>query len=285
VSGLALARWACLALAFSAVVLAGWALAADPEAWPGRAQRRYVAWLDAALAGLFLPAHGRWICLGQWLALEGVALACVWSGHFSLALAVAPVLVAPAAWLRHRRRRRVRLVDAQVDSFLLTLANALRATPSLGRALAHTQRLVPAPLGQELGRLLAELRLGSGVDAALRDMGRRVGSEALDAALLAVLIGRQVGGELTHVLETTAATLREMARLRGILRAKTAESRAQLWVLALVPLLVLYAFDAVRPGYFEPLGQSAIGWLLGGLAALLWLGSLLIARRVLSVKL
>jgi len=285
VTGLSLAKGACLTLAFSAVACAGWALAADPDAWPGRFRRRYVAWLDAALAALFLPPHGRWIGLAQWLALEGVALGGVWSGRALVGLAVVPVVVAPAAWLRHQRQRRVRLIDAQVDSFLLTLANALRATPSLGRALAHTQRLVPAPLGQELGRLLAELRIGSDVDAALRDMGRRVGSEVLDAALLAVLIGRRVGGELTRVLETTAATLREMARLRGILRAKTAESRAQLWVLAVAPVLVLYAFDAVRPGYFDPLRQSASGWLLSGLAALLWVSSSLIARRVLSVKL
>lgn len=284
-TGLALAKWAVLALAFGAVACGGWALAADPEAWPARARRRYVTWLDAELAALFLPAHGRWICLGQGLAAEGLALGCLWSGRGVLAVAAVPVAIAPLAWLRHQRRRRIRLVEAQVDTFLLTLANALRATPSLGRALGHTQSLVPAPLGQELGRLLAELRVGSGTDAALRDMGRRVGSEALDAALLAVLIGRQVGGELTRVLETTAATLREMARLRGILRAKTAESRAQLWVLAFAPAIVLYAFDAVRPGYFEPLGQSAIGWLLGGLAALLWAGSLLVARRVLAVKL
>jgi tight adherence protein B len=285
VTGLALTKWAALVLACCAVACVGWALAADPEAWPGRARRRYVGWLDAELARLFLPARGGWICLAQGLVAEGLALGCLWSGRALLALGAVPVALGPAAWLRYQRRRRTRLVDAQVDTFLLTLANALRATPSLGRALEHAQRLVPPPLGQELGRVLAELRVGSGTDAALRDMGRRVGSEALDAALLAVLIGRQVGGELTRVLETTAATLREMARLRGVLRAKTAESRAQLWVLALAPALVLYAFDAVRPGYFEPLRQSAVGWLLSGLAALLWLSSLFVARRVLAVKL
>ena len=284
-TGLVLAKWLGLALAFGAIACAGWALAVDPEAWPERWRRRYVGWLDGALATLFLPANGRWVCLGQLLGLECVALASVWSGRAIGCLALPPVLLGPAAWLRYQRTRRARQVDAQVDTFLLTLANALRATPSLGQALQHTARLLSAPLGQELGRLLAELRLGSGIDAALRDMGRRAASEALDAALLAVLIGRQVGGELTTVLETTAATLREMARLRGVLRAKTAESRAQLWVLALAPGLVLYAFDAVRPGYFAPLLQSSIGWSLIGLAALLWGASLLVARRVLAVKL
>jgi tight adherence protein B len=285
VTGLALLAAAGLALAFAAVACAGWAIAADAEAWPARWLRRYVAWLDAALGRLFLPARGRWIWRGQALALEAVALGCLWSGQVLPCLAAVPALVGPAAWLRHQRRRRLRLVETQVDTFLLTLANALRATPSLGRALSDAQRLVPAPLGQELGRCLAEQRVGSSVDAALRDMGRRVGSDALDAALLAVLIGRRVGGELTRVLETTAATLREMARLRGVLRAKTAEARAQLWVLGLAPALVWYGFDAVKPGYFAPLQASAVGWVLSSLVLLLWAGSLLLARRVLAVKL
>lgn len=282
---LVLAKSLVVALAFGAVACAGWGLTSDAEAWPERWRRRYVAWLDAALAALFLPPHGRWLLLGQLLGLESVALAGIWSGRPLSSLVCIPLLLAPAAWLRFQRRRRVSQIEAQVDTFLLTLAGALRATPSLGRALEQTQRSLPAPLAEELARLLGELRVGSSVELALLDLGRRVGSETLDAALLAVLVGREVGGELTTVLETTAATLREMARLRGVLRAKTAESRAQLWVLVFTPPLVMFAFDAVKPGYFEPLLASSVGWLLIGVATLLWVASVFVARHVLAVKL
>ena len=43
--------------------------------------------------------------------------------------------------------------------------------------------------------------------------------------------GRQVGGNLPKVLETTAHTLREMKRLEGVIRTKTADGRMQLWVI------------------------------------------------------
>lgn len=284
-TGLGLTKWLCLGLLGASLALAAWALAADAESAPWRWHRRYVARLDAGLEALFLPARGRWICVGQALLLEAVALIAVWRGSpVALAAAVA-VLLAPQVWLEHQRRRRVRQLDRQVDPFLLTLANALRATPSLGQALAHAERLMPAPMSQELGRVLRELRVGNSIDAALRDLARRAACASLDAGVLALLIGRQIGGELTKVLETTAATLREMARLRGVLRAKTAEAKAQLWVLALFPAFLLFAFDRLEPGYFRPLLGAPIGWALIAVAALLWLGALLIARRVLAVRL
>ncbi len=48
-----------------------------------------------------------------------------------------------------------------------------------------------------------------------------------------------------------------MARLQGVVRTKTAEGKAQLWVLAVFPALMLILFDTVSPGYFTPLTESA----------------------------
>jgi tight adherence protein B len=275
----------CLGVLFVATAIAVWALLNDSGSWPHRYYARYVASLDAKLAALFLPARGRWVALGQVLLLEAIALVCIWVGAPGLYLAIPVAIVLPTVWLERRRSRRVRQIDAQVDGFMLTLANCLRVTPSLGSALSQAERLLQKPMNQELGLALSELRVGSSIEQALLDWGRRVQSAALDSALLALLIGRQIGGDLVKVLETTAATLREMARLRGVLRAKTAQSKAQMWVLALFPGLILVAFDAAQPGYFKPLLASPTGWVMIGVAAALWVASLLIARRVLSVKL
>jgi tight adherence protein B len=278
-------KWACTGALFAAGAVALWALLEDPQSWPHRYHRRYVAHLDHELRRQFLSAVGRWIFVGQLFALEASALACVWVGSFWLYLTVPAVLLAPALWLTRLRVRSLVRLEKQIDGFLLTLANSLRATPSLGSALVHTQRLIQKPMQQELGLALQELRVGNSVDRALLNLGARVRSAPLDSALLALLIGRQIGGDLTKVLETTAATLREMARLRGVLRSKTAEAKAQMWVMAALPVFIVFGFDALNPGYFEPLLSSWNGSLIAGSAALLWLASLLIAQRLLAVKL
>jgi tight adherence protein B len=191
----------------------------------------------------------------------------------------------PALYLEYERRRRVRAIESRLDAFTLTLANALRATPSVGNALAYAQRLVPAPLNQELELALKEMRVGSTVEQALLNLAGRVQSTQLDATLSGVLIGRQVGGDLIQILETTAMTLREMARLEGVVRSKTAEGKAQLGLLAAFPGLVVVLFEWVSPAYFEPLNDNLVGWIVLGASATLWTLALILARSVLSVDL
>ena len=77
---------------------------------------------------------------------------------------------------------------------------------------------MPSPLKEEVELATKEMRVGSSLDQALLNMAGRVGSRQLDSALSAVLIGRQIGGDLPHILETTASTLREMARLEAVVR-------------------------------------------------------------------
>jgi len=278
-------RWSVCALCFAAALAAFYATVENPESLPLRYYSRYVAQLDRMLYNMLLPMRGRWIVVGQLLALEVTGLACVGFGSTWHYLGLLPALGGPLLYLEHMRRRRLAAIEAQVDGFMLTLANALRATPSIGLALGYTEELLQEPMRSELAIALQELRLGNSVDQAILSLGARVKSSTLDAALLAVLIGRQVGGDLTKVLETTAETLREMTRLRGVLRSKTAESKSQMFVMALFPLLMVYGLNRSMPGFFQPLLGSVVGHALIGAACVLWLGSLLVAHRLLAVEL
>ena len=127
------------------------------------------------------------------------------------------------------------------------------------------------------------MRVGSTLEQGLLAMSARVKSRWIDVAFSAVLIGLRVGGNLPVVLERTAATIREMNRLLGVVRTKTGEGRMQLWVLALFPLFIVFAFNAAQQGYFDPLQHSLVGQITVGIAAVLWIGSLLLARKVLAV--
>jgi tight adherence protein B len=140
-----------------------------------------------------------------------------------------------------------------------------------------------SPLRDEVALAMKEMRVGSTLDQPLLNMAGRVGSRQLDSALSAIVIGRQIGGNLPAILESTAETLREMARLEGVVKTKTAEGKAQLWVLAVFPVLMIAALDAVSAGYFAPLSQSIAGYIISFLAGAFWLASLLVARKVLSV--
>jgi tight adherence protein B len=278
-----LLKWVSLGVTTFAIVLGAWAMAADTSGPAYRYAARYTGSIERKLRPMFIFTPGRWIVWGQCAALFLLVLAHViftidlwWLGAIAIA-------VAPSAYIDSLRRQRVEKIEEQLDNFILALANALKTTPSIGAAFGSVAAVVPDPMKQEVGLALKEMKVGSTLDQALLHMAARTGSRQLDSALSAILIGRQVGGNLPKVLETTAHTLREMRRLEGVVRTKTAEGKAQLWVIGLMPFGLVYGLEALWPGYFAPLTSSIIGYVIMVVCAVFWLASIVLARKVLRV--
>lgn len=195
------------------------------------------------------------------------------------------LLLVPERWLRSERRRRVARIEGQLEGWVTSIAHALESTGSLGEALRNSSHFVERPLRDELTQLLAEHHLGSPLDRALHAAAGRVQSRLFSAVLLTLQVGRNTGGSLQEVLRGTAASLREMERLEGVLRTKTAEGKAQAAVISALPLPLYFGIRALAPGFFEPLETTPLGHALVGAATVLWISAALLARRFLAVDL
>lgn len=267
-----------IALGLAVAVLA-------PDTLVRRLLFRYVATLERRMRLMFIDTRGLHVVVAQGAAIV-LALGLSVSGFGLPCLFAIPLIAAaPLVVLERMRKKRVQRIEQVLDGFVLALANALRATPSAGKALASIQAVTPPPLDREIELVLREMRVGSTLEQALGNLSARVRSFQLDAAMSGLLIGRQTGGNVPEILDGAAQTLREMARLQGVLRAKTAEGRAQANVLAAFPLLLLFAFDMASPGYFRPLTESATGVMVMLIALGLWLSSVILTRRIMEVEL
>lgn len=232
---------------------------------------------------MFIFTPGRHIAWGQVaVAFAILAVHILFTVDFWWALLIATA-IGPTVWIELQRRKRVEAIEMQLDSFILALANALKSTPSIGAAFNSVVSVISEPMKSEVDSAVKEMKVGSTLDQALLHMASRVGSRQLDSALSAILIGRQVGGNLPKVLETTANTLREMRRLEGVVKTKTAEGKAQLWVIALLPFGMLVGLNVMFPGYFVPLTQSIIGYLVIAGCTASWVVSIVLARKILQV--
>ena len=237
---------------------------------------RHLSYLQLALSARQL--------LAAQLGAAALALAIALAARSSWPLAVGvAAAVGPRLWLTRAARARTARIEAQLDSWLLALANTLRANPALGAALAASAELFPPPLARELARVEHEQRLGVGLDRALRHMAERVESPALGAALAILRIASATGGDLSRTLEGAAASLREMARLDGVVRSKTAEGRAQTAVIAIAPLALVAMLDELDPNLLSPLWSTALGHAVVAVALALWAAALLLARKIVAI--
>jgi tight adherence protein B len=270
------------AIALSALSMA---LAGGRDTMFGRIYFRYTLSLERRMRVLFIETRGSSIVIMQVLGVFGaLALGLLFREPLIFGL-VPAVVIAPGRVLERMRTKRVAQIEAKLDGFVVALANALRATPSVGRALAMVQSVTPPPLDRELELVLREMRVGSTLEQALQNMSARVRSFQLDAALSGLLIGRQTGGDVPRILDGAATTLREMARLKGVLRTKTADGRAQANVLAFLPAGVLFAFNLASPGYFRPLTESSSGMIVTAISVSMWIASVLMTRKIMDLEL
>lgn len=257
----------------------------DADSLPGRIWARYIARLEEDRRFVRMSTSGRAIAAGQALIGGALVLGSLLLAEPMLLAAVPVVLAAPILVLRQRREKRILAVEAQLPSWLLILANGLRAAPSLGEAIRQSIPLVEAPLSEELDVAVKEMRLGMSLDTAVVAMGQRLRSVTVRGALASILAGRETGGELSSILERTAASIREMTRLEGVLRAKTAEGRSQAYVLGAIPFFLIVAIQWIDPHWLDPLTRTSLGLLVTAVSMGLWVSAILLARRILAVDL
>jgi tight adherence protein B len=280
-----LMKWGSLAVVGLGLFIATFTAARDPTSFGYRYWNRYTSSMERKLRPMFIFVPGRRIALGQCIVLFLFLTAHILIDIPYWYLGVVLIAAVPGVYIEQLRKQRVEMIESQLDGFLLALANALKTTPSIGAALASVATVIQVPMRQEVDLALKEMKVGSSLDQALLHMASRVGSRQLDSALSSILIGRQVGGNLPKVLETTSSTMREMQRLEGVVRTKTAEARFQLWAIGLLPFVLVVLLNALWPGYFKPLEGNMIGYILIGVASTFWVSAIVLARKVLSVDL
>jgi tight adherence protein B len=71
---------------------------------------------------------------------------------------------------------------------------------------------------------------------------------------------QQTGGNLTHVLDVVAATVRERHRVAREIKAMTAQQRFSAILLAALPFALLVLFFYISPQYVSGIFQP--GWVL-----------------------
>lgn len=273
--------------AIALVVLGGTAalliVSLDPTSAVRRRLARYEAALDKEIGFLLYRTTGQKIARIQLGIIAAVLIgAFLIEDWFFLAL-VPLVAFTPIAVLQRRRDKRIARIELQLDGWLMVLSNALKAAPSLGEALSTSQTLSRPPMSEEIDLVLKEIRLGNPTDQALLHMAARCNSRTLWGAVATLLVSRQTGGDVSRILEDSADTLREMARLEGVVKTKTADGRAQAYVLGVLPVFLLAAIHFVDPHWLSALGSNALGYLITIAAVALWILGFLSARRILAV--
>lgn len=173
----------------------------------------------------------------------------------------------------------------QLPGALQLLASSLRAGYSLLQGVDSVSNEIGGPLGAELRRSLAEARLGRPIEDALERSAERVGSADYAWVVMAIGIQREVGGNLAELLDTVAETMRARVRLRGEVKALTAEGRASAIMLGIMPPALGAAMAVMSKGYLDPLFTDPVGRIMFGGCVLSVIAGFIWMQKIVKVEL
>ena len=189
------------------------------------------------------------------------------------------VVFGAVALVRSADARHLARVEEQLPGIAQQITAALAAGLSLRQALTRAARDAPEPARVEFARAVAELELGTRLEAALEGLAERVPAHDLRIMVTAILVQRRTGGNLARALAALSERLEERAQLARELRGATAQARMTAWLVAALPLGGAVMTEIAAPGTLsQTLGQGIGPMLLTVSAGLYALGVLGIRR-------
>ena len=104
-----------------------------------------------------------------------------------------------------------------------------------------------------------EVNFGVSLEQALAHLSERVPLTDLRYFVVAVLIQRDSGGNLTEILENLSHLIRERLKLLAKIKVLSSEGRMSAWILGLMPFFLAGAMNLANPGVHESLVDRPIG--------------------------
>ncbi|WP_312511791.1 type II secretion system F family protein [Massilia sp.] len=214
------------------------------------------------------------LMLAIWLGLPGAA----WP------LAALATAALPLMQLARARQARLTRFERQLPEALDMMGRAMRAGHAFPTALKLAAEEVPAPLGEEFKAAFDEVNFGVSMGDALSNLAQRVPSMDLQYFVVAVLIQRESGGNLTELLSSISTIIRDRHKLAGQVRVLSAEGRISAWVLCLLPFGAGSVMYMTNPTTMGVLIHDPVGRQLSGAAILMMIFGVLAIRKIVRIR-
>ena len=205
----------------------------------------------------------------------------------SILVGVAAALIGffvPGMVVNSKKKKRSATMTTDLPEALTIISSGLRAGFSFPQAVSVVVREMEGPLTTEFSRVLKENRLGKPMDDALQDMIERIENDDVEMLITALMIQRQVGGNLAEVLDSIAHTIRERVRIKGEISTLTAEGKLTAIILSLLPPGVAGALALLNPAFIATLVEETIGLVLIAVAIVLQIIGVIVIRKIVSIE-
>ena len=190
----------------------------------------------------------------------------------------------PLAYVRHRAQKRLDAFEELLPDSIDLIGRAMRAGHPLSAGLKMVGDEGQEPLASQFRRVFEEQRFGMPFDDALLGLADRVPLTDIRILVTAILVQREVGGNLAEVLDKIAYVIRQRFTIKRQIRVYTAQGRFSGIVLSLLPIGVGSALFFINREYVVTLFVDPIARYFLVFAAVLQVLGYLWIRKIVDIE-
>jgi tight adherence protein B len=190
----------------------------------------------------------------------------------------------PYLYVRRKANRRFAGFEEQLPEAIDLIGRAMRAGHPLSAGLKMVGEEAPEPIAGEFRRVFEEQRFGMPFEEAILGLADRVALIDVRILVTAILVQREVGGNLAEVLDKIAYVIRQRFTIRRQLLVYTAQGRFSGIVLSLLPIAVGSALFFINRDYVMTLFLDPIARYFLILAVILQILGYLWIRKIIDIE-
>lgn len=239
---------------------------------------------DLSLAGVLMKPSEY---LTIWIMSAFLPACIVLLAKSDILVVLALVLIGvflPPFFVNRKRVKRVELFEKQLVNGVAVMCNCLRSGLTFQQAIESISNEMPDPIAKEFGRVIREMKLGNTIEKSLSNMSDRINSSDFKLLVSAVLIQRQVGGNLSEILSNIAGTIKERFKIKNEIKVLTTTARTSGLIVGLLPVGLLLLFMIIKPDYIRLFFETDIGITMMVVAGVLETVGYLIINKMVNIK-
>ena len=162
-------------------------------------------------------------------------------------------VVFASLYVQFKAKRRMKQFTNQLGDAIAMMSNAIKSGFTFQQAMDIVAKEIKGPISEEFVRALNEIQLGVTLEEALEGICQRIKDDDFEMVAMSVVIQRQVGGNLSQILDTVGETIRERIKLKGEIRSLTAEGVMSGLAIGMLPIILSVLCQIINPHYFDEL--------------------------------
>lgn len=205
------------------------------------------------------------------------------NGFFCFFLIVLGAIL-PPFYISRSRKKRLNKFNRQLEDALMVISNSLRAGFTFEQSMESVANDMPPPISEEFSKAVKEVRLGVPMDMALDSLADRMQSRDLKLMNSAVMIQRQVGGNLAEIVSKISKTIHDRIQIKRNIRTLTTQGRMSGVIISLLPIFLFLIINMISPSYMAQLYQNTKGIVMLVVSAVMEILGFIVIHKIVDIK-